>query len=113
MGLKAPPIKYPNQTRQFDNIIDDFGGGRGNNQSEDCLTLNVWTKGPGSQQKKGVLLWIHGGSKLYSGSNLVSWLTMLLLGFTVGDTNTPFYQGQYLVDAEDIVFVSMKSVVPP
>ncbi|KAL8886971.1 MAG: hypothetical protein Q9215_005389 [Flavoplaca cf. flavocitrina] len=29
------------------------------------------------------------------------------LGFTLGDTNTPFYQGQYLVDAEDIVFVSI------
>lgn len=63
MGLKAPPIKYPNQTPQFDSIIDDFGGGRGNPQSEDCLTLNIWTKNPGSQKKKGVLLWIYGGSK--------------------------------------------------
>ena len=62
-GLKAPPIKYPEQTPQFDSIIDDFGGGRGNPQSEDCLTLNVWTKRPGSAKKTGVLLWIHGGSR--------------------------------------------------
>ena len=88
-GLSSPPIKYPNQTPQFPRIIDAFGGGRGNAQSEDCLTLNVWTKNPGSGKKVGVLLWIHGGR------------------FTLGDTNTPFYQGQYLVDAEEIIFVSI------
>ena len=64
MGLTAPPLKYPGQTPQFASIIEDFAGGRGNVQSEDCLTLNVWTKRTRSQQKKGVLLWIHGGSKL-------------------------------------------------
>lgn len=70
MGLMAPPIKYPDETPQFDSIIDDFGGGRGNPQSEDCLTLNVWTKRPGSAQKTGVLLWIHGGSKLLRGARV-------------------------------------------
>lgn len=88
-GLKAPPLTYPNQTPQFNSIVNSLTGGRGNLQSEDCLTLNIWTKDPSSHQRKGVLIWIHGG------------------GFTVGDTNTPYYQGQYLVDAEDIVFVSI------
>ena len=64
MGLKVPPVKYPGQTPQFASIVEDFAGGRDNVQSEDCLTLNVWTKSTGSRQKKGVLLWIHGGSKL-------------------------------------------------
>ena len=31
-------------------------------------------------------------------------------GFTRGNTNTPFYQGHYLADAEDIVVVTIKSV---
>ena len=62
IGLKAPPAKYPNQTPQFNSIINAFAGGRGNPQSEDCLTLNIWTKNPKSRKKKGVLVWIHGGS---------------------------------------------------
>ena len=89
MGLSSPPLKYPGQTPQFPSIIDDFAGGRGNPQSEDCLTLNVWTKRPGSPKKKGVLIFMHGGR------------------FTIGDTNTPFYQGQYLVHSQDIIFVSI------
>ncbi|KAL8804070.1 MAG: hypothetical protein Q9182_002783 [Xanthomendoza sp. 2 TL-2023] len=88
-GLAAPPVRYPNQTAQFNSIISSFGGGRGNAQSEDCLTLNIWTKNPSSHRRKGVLIWIHGGR------------------FLLGDTNTPFYQGQYLVDTEDIIFVSI------
>jgi carboxylesterase type B len=31
--------------------------------SEDCLTLNVWTKPQTGEKKKAVLLWIHGGGK--------------------------------------------------
>lgn len=30
------------------------------------------------------------------------------LAFRVGNTNTPFYQGQYIAAAQDIVFVSVK-----
>ena len=109
MGESAPPLKYPGQTPQFPRIVDDFAGGRGNLQSEDCLTLNIWTKYPSSAEKKGVLVWIHGGSN-FGFSLPLSMLSLItLLGFIVGDTNTPFYQGQYLVDSQDIVFVSIKS----
>lgn len=31
-------------------------------QSEDCLTLNVWTKPQTGDAKKAVLVWIHGGA---------------------------------------------------
>ena len=104
-----PPLKYPGQTPQFPRIVDDFAGGHGNPQSEDCLTLNIWTMSPASTKKSGVLMWIHGGS--IQGSSLLfpTPSPNLVPGFIVGDTNTPFYQGQYLVDSRDIVFVSLKS----
>ena len=83
-----PQIKFPGQTPQFDQIVKDFGGGRGNAQSEDCLTLNIWSKAS-SNSKKGVLVWFHGGR------------------FTLGDTNTPFYNGEYLASAQDLVVVTV------
>lgn len=33
----------------------------GHNFSEDCLTLNVWTKPQTGEKAKAVLLWIYGG----------------------------------------------------
>ena len=88
-GLTVPPLSYPGQTPQFKKIVEAFAGGRGNPQSEDCLTLNVWTKGKVLNRTKGVLVWFHGGR------------------FTIGDTNTPFYNGEYLADAQDIVVVTV------
>ena len=88
-GLTAPPLKYEEQSPNFKNIVEAFAGGRGNEQSEDCLTLNIWTKRPGSSSKTGVLVWFHGGR------------------FTLGDTNTPFYNGQYLTSAQDIIVVTV------
>lgn len=32
-----------------------------NSMSEDCLTLNIWTKPQTGESKKAVLAWIHGG----------------------------------------------------
>jgi len=31
-------------------------------QAEDCLTLNVWTPGPGPGERRPVLVWLHGGA---------------------------------------------------
>ncbi|CAH1790554.1 unnamed protein product, partial [Owenia fusiformis] len=37
-------------------------GGSVDNMSEDCLTLNIWAPGNGSNsQPKAVMVWIHGG----------------------------------------------------
>ena len=57
------------------------------NQSEDAFRLNVWTIG--SQTKKPVLFWIHGG------------------GFLTGGGALPWYNGQSLAENGDIVVVTV------
>lgn len=60
----------------------------GDDQQEDCLTLNVWSKPQSGEASKPVLVWIYGG------------------GFETGGTNTSAYSGQFFADEEDVVFVS-------
>lgn len=59
-------------------------------QSEDCLTLNVWTKPQTGDSKKAVLVWIYGG------------------GFNSGSSATPAMNGQHIVEQEDVIVVSIK-----
>jgi len=54
--------------------------------SEDCLTLNVWTKDL-SGENKPVMVFFHGGS------------------FAWGGTSEPLYDGQYMVSEHDDVVV--------
>ncbi|KAI4649478.1 hypothetical protein J4E93_003798 [Alternaria ventricosa] len=58
---------------------------------EDCLTLNIWSKPSvnSANAKKPVYVFFHGGR------------------FAGGYTNTPFANGQYLANNEDIVVVSV------
>ena len=62
----------------------------GDKFSEDCLTLNIWTKPQTGDTKKAVLLWIYGGS------------------FTTGNSDNPGYNGQFIADQEDVILVSLK-----
>lgn len=66
-------------TKEF--IIEDTG------YSEDCLTLNVWTK-EDSVKNKPVIVYIHGG------------------GFTSGGSSCEVYDGGYMA-SEDVVFVNI------
>lgn len=77
-------------TKQADDILVSLLGQPGVEYSEDCLTLNVWTKDPSSSAKKPVLFWIYGG------------------GFNTGTTNNTGYSGRHIVEKEDVVFVSVK-----
>ncbi|KAJ8064694.1 hypothetical protein OCU04_007015 [Sclerotinia nivalis] len=58
-------------------------------QSEDCLTLNVWTKPQTGDAKKAVLVWIYGG------------------GFNSGSSSTPSMNGKHIVEQEDVIVVSI------
>ncbi|KAH8653152.1 Alpha/Beta hydrolase protein [Tricladium varicosporioides] len=56
--------------------------------NEDCLFLNVWTKPQSGEQKKAVMVFIHGG------------------GFTGGSSSTPFFNGATLAEQEDVIIVN-------
>ncbi|HEX3864132.1 MAG TPA: carboxylesterase/lipase family protein [Stellaceae bacterium] len=67
-GLSGPPDKVP--------------------ESEDCLTLNVWTPGIDAG-KRPVMVWLHGG------------------GFSYGSANTPRVEGANLARRGDVVVVTV------
>ena len=58
-----------------------------NPQSEDCLTLNIWTRGDG--KNKPVMVWIYGG------------------GCQGGSSYDPLYNGSNFAAAQDVVIVSI------
>lgn len=59
-------------------------------QSEDCLRLNIWTKGLNDGKKRPVLFWLHGG------------------GYTSGNGQEhPGYDGRNLADKGDVVVVTI------
>lgn len=59
-------------------------------QSEDCLRLNIWTKGIADGKKRPVLFWLHGG------------------GYTSGNGQEhPGYDGRNLADKGDVVVVTV------
>lgn len=60
-------------------------------KSEDCLTLNVWTKDLNPDEKKPVMVWIHGGA--------YGW----------GGTADPMYDGQNFIEAngDDVILVTI------
>lgn len=57
-------------------------------QSEDCLTLNIWTPAPDGKRRP-VMLWIHGGA------------------YASGAGSLPWYSGERFAANGDVVFVSI------
>ncbi|KAF4975989.1 hypothetical protein FZEAL_7296 [Fusarium zealandicum] len=84
-------VDYPGMTPQAQQIISYFASSAGTPQSEDCLTLNIWSKTTANSARadKPVLVFLYGGR------------------FAIGNTNSPFYTGKYFADAEDIVVVTV------
>ena len=64
--------------------LDQPGG-----QSEDCLVLNVWTRGLKDNAKRPVMVSLHGG------------------GFTTGSSGAPGFNGQPLAQYADVVVVTI------
>ncbi|EKG17514.1 Carboxylesterase type B [Macrophomina phaseolina MS6] len=81
-------VNYAGRTPQAQRIIADFAGQLNHTQSEDCLTLNVWTR-PRPGAPKPVLVFIHGGR------------------FTIGESNTPFFHGDKIAGREELVVVTL------
>ncbi|KJZ75378.1 hypothetical protein HIM_05304 [Hirsutella minnesotensis 3608] len=87
-----PPVtQYPGLTPQAPKFIAQLAAATGKPQSEDCLTLNIWSKTTPSAVKsaKPVFVYFYGGR------------------FATGHTNSPLFTGKYFADAEDIVVVTV------
>ncbi|KAK3315471.1 Alpha/Beta hydrolase protein [Apodospora peruviana] len=57
-------------------------------ESEDCLTLNIWTKPQVGGQGKAVILFMHGGD------------------FVTESSSRPWYNVKYIVDDQDVFLVT-------
>lgn len=80
------------------------------NQSEDCLTLNIWTKPQTGEAKKAVMVWIHGG-EFFSGMSYQvnsSWRSGNNTTYNVGSSSVPWYDGQTFADEQDVIVVTLK-----
>ncbi|KAK9788217.1 hypothetical protein AB5N19_02966 [Seiridium cardinale] len=82
-------------------------------QSEDCLTLNVWTKPQVGEAAKAVMIWIqYAFSRLYhtvidGASNFADAVLCSGGSFTSGSSLESWYDGQYVSEEQDIVLVSI------
>lgn len=89
----GPPSTYPGLTTTGRRVYMNFVDQVNNSQSEDCLTLNIWTKASSNSSSKPVLLWIHGGR------------------YTIPGSNSLFYRGEYLANQEDVIIVTINQRV--
>jgi len=67
------PWKEVRDARQFSPACPQAPGlaygQRFDQQSEDCLYLNVWTAAGASRERRPVMVWIHGGGNMIGGAN--------------------------------------------
>lgn len=86
-GNSAPQRVYDRSATSYGAFIDHWNY---DEVSENCLTLNVWTKGLADGKKRPVLVWLHGG------------------GYTSGNgIEQDGYHGENLAREGDIVFCSI------
>jgi para-nitrobenzyl esterase len=67
LGYHGKAPQSPAQVKrraEMDNILSPADGSP---ETEDCLTLNVWT--PGTSGKRPVMVWLHGGAFAYGSGN--------------------------------------------
>jgi para-nitrobenzyl esterase len=88
-----PPKRWMGTFEAFDygkaapQPADELEGISKSVQSEDCLTLNIWTPGV-DDSRRPVMVWIHGG------------------GWTSGSSRVPVYDGAALAKRGDVVVVT-------
>jgi len=82
-GPEAPQVSPHTEIPEVRATIPSTG------MSEDCLLLNVWTNGLGRNDKRPVMVWLHGG------------------GFTSGNGSYTIYDGTNLAKKRDVVAVTI------
>ena len=82
-GPEAPQVSPHGEIPEVRATIPATG------MSEDCLRLNVWSNGLGRNDKRPVMLWLHGG------------------GFTSGNGSYTIYDGTNLAKKRDVVAVTI------
>ena len=87
-GHYAPQSNRPrgDKQRQFFRVL---GVTKPNDASEDCLYLNVWTRGVNDGAKRPVMVWFHGG------------------GYDQGTGGSIGYDGAALAAKQDVVVVTV------
>lgn len=87
-GHYAPQSNRPrgDKQRQYFKIL---GATKANDSSEDCLYLNVWTRGVNDGRKRPVMVWFHGG------------------GYDQGTGGSMGYDGARLAQHQDVVVVTV------
>jgi para-nitrobenzyl esterase len=70
-------------------LADFAGAPDGSPETEDCLTVNVWTPDVQTHAKRPVMVWFHGGA------------------FAFGTANAPRLRGSRLAARNDVVVVSV------
>ena len=65
------------------------GGPDRSPETEECLIVNVWTRGLNDGGRRPIMVWFHGG------------------GFGYGSSNTPRLDGTYLAKTHDVVVVTV------
>ncbi|KAI1854333.1 hypothetical protein JX265_012502 [Neoarthrinium moseri] len=104
LSNKPPVSSFPNFSEPSGlHVWKNFAAQNGNPSSEDCLMLNIWTKSPTTSANKPVLIWFHGGREYPS---IFIRTSLTVVGFTIPGPHSPFYNGQYLSAAEDVVVVT-------
>ena len=84
---KAPQAGMRPPTRPE---LENFSGAADPSpETEDCLTLNVWTPGCDAAAKRPVMVWFHGGA------------------FAYGNANSPRTHGSRLAARNDVVVVTV------
>lgn len=87
-GHYAPQSNRPRGDKQLQ-FFRILGPTKPNDASEDCLYLNVWTRGVNDGRKRPVMVWFHGG------------------GYDQGTGGSIGYDGAGLAQHQDVVVVSV------
>jgi hypothetical protein len=60
-GPSCPQALLPSILAFIKTVPYDFGVGQGRKESEDCLSVNIWTPSVRRKQKTAVMIWVYGG----------------------------------------------------